>query len=362
MKTLFLNSNNLHNINNLLQPNNYIGLDALIYQNNIPEGTYSFTLRALDKSNLNIIYAITFLTATLNHKFANNWRSIETIEWYEIPETDIIPENFKITSTPSNDVKWPPLVNQTDPNYIDYLNKYLKQNKIIENLPHMNFKFFIKTQNETTIGKRDIFRNSIIDKFFCTQIVTTVGNEKTLGAICPLDPLTKTEMKTCMNWRRLDFIGPICKKYLNNSDITTSIENFCSFDMNFEDCKCINRIHTSEYQEKKLFNKMHDYCWYLPCTTSFYLMKPEIFNCGNSNYCQVLYNINSKEINFKSSNNNLRCFGVHNSGSNSLSEKKKSILINVLKMLFSTFICIALEFYSYQSNYNLLQSGFTFFL
>lgn len=130
---------------------------------------------------------------------------------------------------------------------------------------------------------------------FCTQWIKTVGDDKTIGARCPIDVQSKSEMKDCLNWRRDDAVGLKCRLVLSQQQMVDSSTVFCRANPNSEDCKCINRLSDSEYTKDKSAHSEHDYCWYSPCSSGHYLKNAitDEFTC-NSKKCKVVYDFKNK--------------------------------------------------------------------
>lgn len=53
-----------------------------------------------------------------------------------------------------------------------------------------------------------------IDINFSNQIIQTVGDRKTVGAICPNDPVSGKQRPSCFNYERLDKIGTEARRVL----------------------------------------------------------------------------------------------------------------------------------------------------
>lgn len=140
-------------------------------------------------------------------------------------------------------------------------------------LSHSSFKtnwkyiLYIKKINENFVGYKEpnIFN---LSKSYCLSSVFTSGPLKTAGAICP-----ESKMIKCLQWRRLDYVGVLCKKKLTKNQKLKSSKIFCSQFENLysKDCKCINRHLYHNYIYKKFNFSIDDFEWYEPCSSGYYL-------------------------------------------------------------------------------------------
>lgn len=153
------------------------------------------------------------------------------------------------------------------------------------------FIFVLKDTGSDNYGIRENY-NTNINYEYCTSEVKTNSKYKTWGAECPINPDTGKEMATCMNWRRLDFMGQKCKLIMTREDRNKSVENFCTQNLLAEDCACHNRAFLDEYKNANKKDD-HDYCWYEPCKDGSRLILEtfESIKCADNRNCQVIYNV-----------------------------------------------------------------------
>lgn len=176
----------------------------------------------------------------------------------------------------------------------------IQKNKSISEMLSVKFYFLLSTQfkRKAEQGKKEKILSGKIDQIldinkldldYCTKIINTNfdDNQRTIGAWCP-----HSDNDTCLNWRRVDFIGQTCKNYIKslpNTDIDNLIMGFCNLYKNATDCKCINRISNPEYKA----NGVDDYCSFSYCSSEKYLrLKNHIPNCLTK----------TANVNFSSSN------------------------------------------------------------
>ena len=151
------------------------------------------------------------------------------------------------------------------------------------------FVLYFKTRDEKFEG--NIEDPNLYDKptdEFCQSWVYTTGEDKTLGAICPIDPAKDKRMDLCLNWRRADIIGKICNSHLSNEKRDSSIITFCNEKNSAEDCRCINRNLQPDFKENKEKHvEDHDYCWYEPCNSGNYLIQKDVKGIVSCNKCII---------------------------------------------------------------------------
>lgn len=189
---------------------------------------------------------------------------------------------------------------------IGYDCKFISISIMNLNAPYGSYKIGIADSYEDVNGIIEV--NQVIDKKFAMDSVFTKGENKTIGAHCPIDNKTNKEMETCLNWRRTDPIGLECRKILSKKDMVDSSVAFCGVNPNAEDCRCVNRALQDDYKVKKNFREENDYCWYTPCASGYYLKENlDQFVC-NSKLCQVNFNIGEvgESVNLESMN--VECF------------------------------------------------------
>lgn len=127
---------------------------------------------------------------------------------------------------------------------------------------------------------------------YCMTSSNTAGENVVLGSACPINPDTKKGFNKCLNWRRTDYIGKVCRRILNDKMKEASIDEFCNDGNPAEDCACVNRgVIDKSYNEKKATHPYDDYCWYNKCTSGAYLLKNKNreIKCANT-YCTIQYN------------------------------------------------------------------------
>lgn len=131
-------------------------------------------------------------------------------------------------------------------------------------LKSINGKMLVPSMLDTTIDTNNSSE--------CTQILDTTNPRN--ADSCPIDPVTHKPMEMCVNWRRTDDIGKECRKILSHDDIDKSIDNFCSKYTDAQDCNCVNRAYSSNYNKLKTnYPTTDDYCWYESCKSGAYLIK-----------------------------------------------------------------------------------------
>lgn len=193
----------------------------------------------------------------------NKWETIEKLEWKN-HNADF--QTFKI------------IISRKKPS--DLLNIFENPNDKWE------FKLLIKENSESDGRRED--PNLVITEDFCTKYVDTT---KEIGVKCPTDPNTDKQFEKCLNWRRVDEVGKKCRELLPTSESRDkSIETFCKTFTRAEDCKCVNRIYNPQYIKDKPSHPEHDYCWYIDCSSGYYLLPERDTNVNcEGKYCQVFY-------------------------------------------------------------------------
>lgn len=219
---------------------------------------------------------------------------------YKINETDEFPQNDIISTINVNrfnknkwnkeSLKWVTLKNNVFKFSLNQLSTLSRRSKrSVDQEKNWEYVVLFRNPEEDDIGVRED-ENLTIDSDFCTKYISTTGANKVLGGNCPIDPSTNKQMKHCLNWRRNDDVGKECTLILNQDEKERSIDNFCKNLPDAEDCRCVNRVFDKTYQSKKSKYPSHDYCWYEPCSSGWYLVKNQDkkVNCDSS-YCQVIY-------------------------------------------------------------------------
>lgn len=306
-----------------------------------PEKNYSIYLI----SDEDKIYRLTIIYFDPSKNKSSEWRKINPVEnVFEIPP-DI--NSFKIFNAGS---------------YDELLEDNNTYKTYIPNPKFIGWKYHIilmekgeniKKGNVEDLGHIDYmaFSPENVTKEYCKKSSYSRTSDKypLIGSVCPVNPVTKKEMKECLIWRRLDDVGKSCrdKNFLSEDDIENSIFNFCQEKPDREDCLCINRVSQEDYQKNKKFNSAHDYCWYIPCATRSYLFNPKethadcksqycntiVYGSGNSvdfneNYInQDCFNADEKQINNNKQNNHERVYNKTTSNINEMNFDKKYIVM-----------------------------------
>lgn len=142
-------------------------------------------------------------------------------------------------------------------------------------------------------------------KKYCTNITDNTN----LGVSCPS---YNNKNYKCLHWRRNDNVGTKCKSILNSFEMDNSIADFCSEHKNNPDCACVSRFENDDYKNLyKYFIGIDDLFWYKPCSNRDRLMYSrdlnKTINIEKFTICNVIYNLESKELNLKNLINSQHC-------------------------------------------------------
>lgn len=194
------------------------------------------------------------------------------------------------------------------------------------------YKILVKDDKELDVGIRE---DLTISKNYCIKSVNTIGENKVLGANCPIDPNTNQQMTRCLNWRRTDDVGIQCRNLLNQFEKDESITTFCTENYKAQDCRCINRASYSDYNSQKPLYPEHDNCWYEPCSSGSYLVhdQDKAIPC-NGVYCQVIYETDRTGGNVTIGGQVVQnCKGLNSKNPQKLSNLPIVIIISIIVLL-----------------------------
>jgi hypothetical protein len=123
------------------------------------------------------------------------------------------------------------------------------------------------------------------------------NNDNVMAAYCERPSGACPEgMESCSRLKSIDEGSDMCRNWyatLASDRLRDAAEqNYC-FRYNTEDCRCVNRTLTEEYNILKKGNPINDKCWFIPCSNpSRYFVPSELTNgtCPE-NVCEIVFDI-----------------------------------------------------------------------
>lgn len=118
-----------------------------------------------------------------------------------------------------------------------------------ETILFTNSKILVAVRNKGDTANKVEDYNRDIDLDYCSEEVDNM----TIGVDRPINPITGKEMLRCINWRRMDFRGRLCKLIMTKDTRNSSMKKFCLKNPESEDCQCINSICSQPCLTGKIF-------------------------------------------------------------------------------------------------------------
>lgn len=297
----------------ILTINDQVALSAYLPCSKVPQDYYELFLVLTQKDTKDLLQ-IKIRDIYHYTEDENNWQRIDNLSWVDVPSDNVTSYGFilqrKANVDPITVHGWPESLN------VGSNSTETKHNSGTFEKVKWEYDILIKDKSESAIGIREL-ENKVISNDFCALSILTDGPAKTLGASCPIDPETKEQMKQCLNWRRTDDVGKQCRKIITKETKENSIVEFCNNNYDAEDCRCVNR-YNEKYKEEKELHPEHDYCWYTPCSSGYYLVKEQDtkITCNAKN-CVVVYRIDKTggNVNFHDNSTSLQCESYENTQS-----------------------------------------------